>query len=183
MGCLLDASALLKHLSLSLSLYSGFSSAPGGAQSDLLAGSSRAFGCGFSPVRARPATTVAAPCACIHAPAVSGRRGASRSRTQRAKCASHTSERGRGDAPPIVALRLSLGGPPHNPWGTSEEVPSRAPSRAGSEGPMRRGPVPNPGPRRSLLCVERGVRGRGRSGFMRPSFVQRGGVGLCLSCI
>jgi AcrR family transcriptional regulator/DNA-binding MarR family transcriptional regulator len=38
-------------------------------------------------------------------PAPSARRGASRSRTQQAKCATHTSARGRRDAQPLAALR------------------------------------------------------------------------------
>jgi hypothetical protein len=59
---------------------------------------------------------------------------------------------------------MQLGCPPLNPWGASEVALSRAYfPRDGVVGPKRRGPVPNPGPRRSLLCVERGVRARSSS--------------------
>ena len=72
------------------------------------------------------------------ASSLSGRRGASRSRTQEAKCALHTSDRGRRDAPPIVVL--NLGRPPYRP--------GRAFRGAGAVGlspvwfPGRRGPDP-----------------------------------------
>ena len=147
------------HLSLSLSLCSGCSSAANGAADDLLAGPCRASERGFRAVW-RPSL-----CACVFVSASLGRRGASRSRTQQAKCAGrseipsisdrYTSARGRRPivrdrpAPPIVVL--NLGCPPYNPWRISEEAPSRVPSRAGSVGPKRRGPFPNQGSRRSLF--------------------------------
>ena len=112
---MLDASALLTHLSLSLSLCSQFLSAENGASTDFLAGRCRAFGCGFSHVRRRPLP-----------------------------------------AAPLSGARVdnNLGRPPHNPWGMSEEVPSRVPSRVGSVvGPMCRGLVPNRGPRHALLVI------------------------------
>ena len=58
-------------------------------------------------------------------------------------------------AAPLACARVanSLGCPPDSPWEASEVVPSRVPSRGGSVGPERRGPVPNPGSRRSPLCV------------------------------
>jgi hypothetical protein len=163
-GALVDASASPRHLSLSLSLYSWSESAENGARTSLLAGFSRAHERGFRDARRRPTDarrrpTAAAPlfaCARICAPAVSGRRGASRSRTHRAWRAAcvlaDLRSVGRRDAPPIVVLRL--GCPPHNPWGTSEEALSRAVfPRVGFVGPKRRGLVPNPGPRRALFAV------------------------------
>jgi hypothetical protein len=62
---------------------------------------------------------------------------------------------------------MQLGCPPLNPWGTSEVALSRAYfPRDGVVGPKRRGPVPNPGPRRSLLCVECGVPGKSPGSFL-----------------
>jgi len=56
-------------------------------------------------------------------------------------------------AAPLACARASneLGRAPHNPWSASEEALSCVPSRAGVVAHNRRGPVPNPGPRRSLL--------------------------------
>ena len=64
-------------------------------------------------------------------------------------------------AAPFACARVnSLGQAPHNPWSSSEEALSRAYfPRAGSVGPKRRGPLPNRGPRRSLLFAGPATRG------------------------
>jgi hypothetical protein len=62
----------------------------------------------------------------------------------------------------------SLGCPPCNPWGASEEALSRAYfPRVGSVGPKRRGLVPNPGPRRSLFVALVGCAAWSRGLFER----------------
>jgi hypothetical protein len=63
MGALLDASALLTHLSLSLSLYFCLSDAENGASTHLLAGFSRASERGFRHVWRRPITAARFACA------------------------------------------------------------------------------------------------------------------------
>jgi hypothetical protein len=49
-----------------------------------------------------------------------------------------------------VRVDISLVRPPHTPWRAFEEVPSRAPTRDGSVGPMRRG-LSHAWPRRPLF--------------------------------
>jgi hypothetical protein len=54
---------------------------------------------------------------------------------------------------PCAGVRvIGLAGSPYNPWGTSEEVPSRAPTRVGFVVPGRRG-LFHAWPRRSSLTV------------------------------
>ena len=184
-GSSVDASASM-HLSLSLSLYPRFNPCNGagfGALDDLLAGPRRApLGRGISIAWRRPAPARQLARARVYVHALSGRRGASRSRTQEATCAAHTSDRGRRYAPPIVVLKL--GRSPVNPWGAvkgaqigpspvwlpwrcrpfpcglvaSEQSPACAPTRAGRRS-GRRGPTDPSGPRRSFfftVCVQGG---------------------------
>jgi len=171
------------HLSLSLSLYPRFNPCNGavfGALDDRLAGPRRApCGRGFRRSRYRSDAPTRAR---VGFPAPSGRRGASRSRTQEATCATHTSDRGRRYAPPIVVLKL--GRSPVNPWGAvkgaqigpssvwlpgrcrpfpcglvaSVQSPACAPTRAGRRA-GRRGPTDPAGPRRPFfftVCVQGG---------------------------
>src|SRR5271170_4100550 len=124
MGSLLDASALLTHLSLSLSLCSQSPSAETGASTHLLAGSSHAPERGFCAARRRP-TITAAPFACARVCITS-----------------------------LVVLPITPGVRPRR-------LRSRVYfPRAGSVGPKRRDPAPNPGSRRALLFagpVHRGL--------------------------
>ena len=144
---MLDASALLTHLSLSLSLCSQFLSAENGASTDFLAGLRRAFGCGFclAPTllgrsMGKQAKDVASEVCTAH----------ERARTQRC-VAQRMSQRvlveRRCFCPsPVVAL---------------EEAPVRVPTRAGAVRPGRRGPI-GPGSRRSPSTTATCAAGRSR---------------------